>query len=848
MTLDNLDQTQDFSPSKPTELVKYLDFIQSSFQQNSDKEKRSELGQFFTPSTVSCMMADMFQKLEPEITLLDAGAGFGILSASFISRVLANKPYPKSIHIIAYEIDPTLFLALQDTLNYCRHFCIEVGIKMSFEIKQQDFISACAEGLYSKGSLFPKERIAFNYAIINPPYRKINNSSKEGQILRSIGIETTNLYSAFLWLVMRSILPGGEIVAIVPRSFCNGTYYKPFRQELLQSMAITHIHEFHARDKAFKEDNVLQENIVFHTINNKNMQGKVLISSNSGPEDPDLKKHQIEYVQLVQPDDPDQFIRIVVDRNGHQINALMDTIKTPIHELGINISTGAVVDFRSKEFLQTEKAGEVIPLLYPHHLKNGFIEWPSNSPKKPEFLKNNLSTRKISVPSQCYVLVKRFSSKEEKRRVYAAIYDPFSFQHERIGIENHLNFFHKSYGGLDLEIAKGLVLYLNSSIVDHYFRQFSGHTQVNASDLRNLKYPNEAQLRELGSKVGNQFPDQDSIDKLISDFLLPKSKEGDYDMDDPIQAKKKIKQALNILHLLNVPNQQQNDRSALTLLALANIKISDDWNKAKQNLIGITEMMDYFKKQYGVEYAPNTRETIRRQTIHQFIQLGMVHVNPDNPERPINSPKTRYLLDLKVLELLRSYKTNSWDLNLTTFLKDSKSIARLQIRERQMPMIPVSLPDGSELLLSSGGQNSLIKDIIEKFCPRYTPGGAIVYVGDAGEKLNESELNYFAQLGIKLDRHGKIPDIVIDLPDKKWLVLIEAVTSHGTIDIKRHNELKDLFRSDNYGLVFVTAFESRKIMNKYLRDIAWETEVWVAESPSHLIHFNGEKFLGPYLD
>ena len=163
-----------------------------------------------------------------------------------------------------------------------------------------------------------------------------------------------------------------------------------------------------------------------------------------------------------------------------------------------------------------------------------------------------------------------------------------------------------------------------------------------------------------------------------------------------------------------------------------------------------------------------------------------------------------------------------------------------------MPMIPVNLPNGEKLLLSSGGQNELIKQVIEEFCPRYTPGGNIIYIGDAGEKINDKELEYFEQLGIKIDKHGKMPDLIIELTDKKWLVLIEAVTSHGPIDIKRHNELQTLFGGGSYGLVFLTTFESRKIMNRYLAEIAWETEVWVAEAPSHLIHFNGERFLGPY--
>ncbi len=315
---------------------------------------------------------------------------------------------------------------------------------------------------------------------------------------------------------------------------------------------------------------------------------------------------------------------------------------------------------------------------------------------------------------------------------------------------------------------------------------------------------------------------------------------------DPIQAKKKVNEALSILHALNVPKLQQNDRSALTLLSLANIHPSSRWEDAAENLIGITEMMDFFRDNYGINYAPNTRETVRRQTIHQFSQMGIIIENPDDPQRPINSPKTKYLLTKDLLGLIKSFETPYWKGNLSSYVSNNPSLQSLQIRERAMPMIPVNLPNGVEILLTSGGQNNLIKQIIEDFCPRYTPGGKVCYIGDAGNKLTENEFEYFKDIGFNLDKHGKMPDLIVEMPEKKWLVIIEAVTSHGPIDIKRHNELKALFGDGNYGLVFLTAFETRKVMNKYLSSIAWETEVWVAESPSHLIHFNGERFLGPY--
>lgn len=309
---------------------------------------------------------------------------------------------------------------------------------------------------------------------------------------------------------------------------------------------------------------------------------------------------------------------------------------------------------------------------------------------------------------------------------------------------------------------------------------------------------------------------------------------------------RKINEALTILEVLNLPRQQRNQRSALTLLALAEVGPTTAWSKASAPLRGIHEMMIYFGGQYGVTYAENTRETIRRQTIHQFVQLGLVLENPDKPTRPTNSPATRYQLEPNALTLLRTFGTHRWSTALASYLATADALRQLHAKERAMTVVPVHLPNGATVALSGGGQNRLIKQIIEEFCARFTPGGVVVYVGDAGQKFKMFDQDYLKALGVEIETHGKMPDVIVHFVDKNWLVLIEAVTSHGPVNIKRHNELRKLFAGSQAGVVYVTAFESRVAMMKYLPEIAWETEVWVAESPSHLIHFNGERFLGPY--
>ena len=835
-----------YQSTDPKFFLDHIDTTRSDAQKALNKNQQAEMGQFFTPPSVAKMMAEMYTSFPTFISLLDPGAGVGTLTAAFVTYVVQSAKKPLKIKSTVFEIDHSLYADLRTTLYKCEELCKKFGIEFTFEIKQQDFISSSVDILQGQNSLFPVEQPDYNFVILNPPYKKISSSSKTRHLLKTVGIETTNMYSAFLWLSMKLLAANGEMVAIVPRSFCNGSYFRAFRSSLLKTMRINKIHIYESRDKAFEEGDVLQENIIFHATKVTEAQYPVIISSSHDPKDENIVIRSINFDQLVYPNDPNLFIRIVPDQIGNKISEQVNSLISSLKDLGITVSTGKVVDFRARNLLRNQPDVETIPLIYPMNLKDGFIKWPINNDKKAAYLAVSKETDNLVVPSQYYVFVKRFSSKEEKRRVYAAVYNPEHIFVKRIGIENHINYFHKRYGGLSLELSKGLAAYLNSTLVDQYFRQFSGHTQVNATDLRSIKYPTEKQLIALGKRIGNQYPDQNEIDRLVTEELALNNITDENNIDDPIMAKRKIREALNILQLLSVPKAQQNDRSALTLLALTDMKTHLQWSSARENLVGITEMMDFFRDNYGISYAPNTRETVRRQTIHQFIQLGLVIANPDDPTRPINSPRTRYVIENKTLTLIKSFGSEDWEGNLHQYLRESTSLNRLGVKERAMPMIPVSLPNGERLMLSSGGQNTLIKSIIEEFCPRFTPGGKVVYIGDAGEKLTEKELRYFELLGIRIDKHGKMPDVIVTLPEKKWLVLIEAVTSHGPINIKRHNELKGVFSGETYGLVFVTAFETRKAMLKFLSEIAWETEVWVSESPSHLIHFNGERFLGPY--
>ncbi len=310
---------------------------------------------------------------------------------------------------------------------------------------------------------------------------------------------------------------------------------------------------------------------------------------------------------------------------------------------------------------------------------------------------------------------------------------------------------------------------------------------------------------------------------------------------------KYIAAAQQIIVFLGLPMAQQNERSALSLLALLNLTPGKPWSLAESPLIGITPLMDWARKHYGKEYAPNTRETFRRQTMHQFCKTGVALYNPDKPDRPVNSPKAVYQIEPATLVLLRTFGTPQWHDKLAAYLAERETLVARYAKEREQKRIPVGIAPGKGIALSPGEHSELIRAIIEDFAPRFAPGSALVYAGDTGNKWGYFDAALLTELGVDVDPHGKMPDVVLHFTEKNWLLLVESVTSHGPVDGKRHTELAELFAGSTAGLVYVTAFPNRTILKRYLGEIAWETEVWVADAPTHLIHFNGMRFLGPYV-
>ena len=312
------------------------------------------------------------------------------------------------------------------------------------------------------------------------------------------------------------------------------------------------------------------------------------------------------------------------------------------------------------------------------------------------------------------------------------------------------------------------------------------------------------------------------------------------------QISEKITEATDILTKFGMPNAQLNDRTAYCLLALLNITPEKEWKNAERPLIGITPMMDFTKINYQKTYAPNSRETFRRFSMHQLVQAGIALYNPDNPSRPVNSPKAVYQISPAAFDVIAKYGTDDFEFALVDFKKNQKTLSEQYAHEREMKMVSVKIKDEHSIQISPGKHSELIKQIIEELAPRFLPNSTLVYIGDTGEKWGYYDQEIAGNLLFNVQEHGKMPDVILYVEDKNWLVLVESVTSHGPVDSKRYIELKELFSSVNADLVYISAFPDRSTFVRFAHDIAWETETWIADNPDHMIHFNGDKFLGPH--
>jgi adenine-specific DNA-methyltransferase len=841
----------------PTEVCQ---IVGNWYVESSSEARRYQAGQFFTPAVVARYMANLAGRLHEQAYILDAGAGVGMLACALIELAKLQEASP--ITIVAYEADPVLYSLCSFTLRHARNFLQKHNLDVTIELHQQDFLEAMV-AQFTSPSLWsnnPRPERPFDFAILNPPYFKVNQADKRAKIVKDIAFGRTNMYTMFMSLAASSLRIGGRFLSITPRSFASGAYFKQFRQQFFGMISPEHIHLFDSRRSTFEDADVLQENIIFAGVKKGvaiEDKPAVTISRSKGIDDLAYPLVQSIARQLILDEkQKDPVLHLPTSDIDTHLLQIFRGWKNRLSTYGVEISTGPVVPFRATECLTSSEkvqAGEAVPLLWLQHVRRMNIQWPLKNFDKPQAIAT-FGDQKLLVKNATHIILRRFSAKEEERRITAAVLPAQSFNTPLIGLENHLNYLYRSGGTLSSEEAVGIAAFLNSSLVDRYFRITNGNTQVNATELRSLPLPPLEQLISIGQQVMRLHAEQDIdlTERIVMETLEKDLIMGNInDLQLPILkdsriAMGKIQEAQRILQELGLPPAQQNEISALTLLALCNLKETTSWNQLSGNTITIHNMMGFMKQHYGRIYAENTREVVRRQVIHQFEQARLVDHNPDNPARETNSPNYCYALTPEALYLFKQFGTASWEAELTHFLQQHGALWEQYQRKHKALALPLKLADGEQKYLTPGKHNELQIAIYETFRPHFAPEADLLYLGDAANKFVVFKSEQLKELGVPITTHDKLPDILLYLKEKNWLYLIEAVTSHGPVSHKRRHELESLLKDSKAKRIYVSAFHDFAEFGRHKSQIAWETEVWIADAPEHMIHYNGERFFGGY--
>lgn len=497
----------------PTVLTDFAADQQRRFDALISPDVRKEQGHFGTPPVIAEFMAGLFSLREGAVRVLDPGAGVGTLSAAICQRVLRNREECR-LHFELWENDPKLISLIQRTMSNCQKTLLEAGHTMDFVVRVDDFILA-----NTQKSLFSDGRSAsFDIAILNPPYFKLRKDSPHARAMRHVVHGQPNIYALFMALAADLLVPHGELVAITPRSYFSGAYFQRFRKWFFDRMTARQIHLFESRTDAFREDTVLQENVILKAEKQGHPRD-IRLTSSTGRDLVDIRQSSASYDSVIDNRDGDHVIRFATNAIETEIVSAMDDMPGRFRDLGVEISTGPVVSFRSTEHLRKERGPQTAPLLWPNHVRP-FVTRSSHRNGKPGHIEIRESSLRLLLPAKTYVLLKRFTAKEEKRRLVAGIMTREDSYSDWIGLENHLNYVYRPRGELALAEAFGLAAYFNSAFVDRYFRAISGNTQVNATDIRSMPVPSMDVLIEIGEEVlRSETTELRRVEKIVGKAL-----------------------------------------------------------------------------------------------------------------------------------------------------------------------------------------------------------------------------------------------------------------------------------------------------------------------------------------
>jgi adenine-specific DNA-methyltransferase len=848
-------------------LVNQLYDTTISYSKEVSKISRKKIGQFFTPPSVAKYMASLMDYKKSSIRILEPGAGTLMLTGALCDEIILNK-FIKTIHVDLFETDEKIIPLLRRNMEMIKKTMEDNEKHLTYTIIQENFI------LYHEFFWKDIDEIGiepYDLAICNPPYKKIGKNDEEAIVMSSIVYGQPNIYFLFMALSAKLLKDDGQLIFITPRSFTSGAYFKKFREYFLNTVRLTNLHLFHSREDVFDSDSVLQEAIILKAVKSTKNTKSILISASENMHMDKNVVHKVPYDTVLSMQSENLFIMIPTSEEEIKLLNSIKRWKYNLLDLGFQLKTGPVVDFRAKEYLKEEIERYAVPLIWANNFSDYKIKHPDYNSKNPQYIMNLPTSQSLLLKSKDFIIVKRFTSKEEKRRIQCALYLEEQFTEQWVGIENHLNYVTKLNGEITKEELYGLFALLNSTMVDTYYRILNGSTQVNATEANAIPLPNLKTVVEIGKGLINMDSlSTDTCDTIIketignNDVLTNSDTQGDKRMvkvtivkkeipkkekNPKIEVTGKLKEANEILNALGFPQpkSKRSYRNEYVLLSLAGLKEDDEWAEASINSLRTKDMMDFMEKNYGKKYAANSREDIRKSSVKPLVNAAIAENNADDNERATNSGDYSYQLTKEALDLIKTYGNSKWDVNFKNWLANHETLRDRYEQKREMVKIPVRV-NGKELKFSPGKHNQLQKAIIEEFAPRFAQGSEILYVGDTAKRDLVKNREKLLELGVKITDHDKLPDVVLYMEDKNWLFFVEAVTSVGPVSKQRMDEINAMLDKCTCGIIYVTAFldmSSKNGFKKFIDEIAWETEVWVADNPDHMIHLNGDRFMGP---
>lgn len=503
---------------------KYADKLGNDFLASKGQKQIAALGQYFTPQIIAELIAKNFSELKASksIKILDPGAGMGILSCVLCENIANWKHKPDNIELIAYEIDKSLVPILEKSFDYLKDWLKHKNISLSFSVYDSDFVLENADILNKtlQQSLFHRKDFEkFDIIVANPPYFKISKSDPRAKATSTVIYGQPNIYALFMAIAAALLKESGQLGFITPRSYAAGLYFKKFRQNFFSQITPVSIHIFNSRDKAFNKDGVLQENVILHGKKDSKIdknKHEVIISSCNGLSDIEsVSTIEIPLAEIITPEE-DYVLHIPTEVTQREIVKIVKSWRYNLRSLGLDVSTGPIVAFRARDVLTQSSDEKNAPLLWLHNVRTMQVSWPVES-RKPQYVKVSEQSKKLLVPNGNYVLVRRFSAKEEKKRLVAAPLISNAMKSKFVGIENHINYIYRKAGELSESEVLGLAAILNSSLLDSYFRIFNGNTQVSATELRNLPLPSPHVIERVGSFIkSNHFDHQKTDEKVVN--------------------------------------------------------------------------------------------------------------------------------------------------------------------------------------------------------------------------------------------------------------------------------------------------------------------------------------------